>query len=126
MADEFGQLPGVILEKIGWGAGTKEWESQANVLRVMVGEQSDDVRDQVWVLETNLDDCTGEVVGYTTEKLFALGALDVYCTPIQMKKNRPGVKVTVLAPGPLCSKVEHLLSHQTGTCLLYTSPSPRD
>ena len=115
VADEVGQLPGLVLEKIGWGAGTKEWESQANVLRVMVGEQSDEVRDQVWVLETNLDDCTGEVVGYTTEKLFALGALDVYCTPIQMKKNRPGVKVTVLAPSPLCSKVEHLLSHQTGT-----------
>jgi uncharacterized protein (TIGR00299 family) protein len=115
IADEFGQLPGLTLENIGWGAGTRDWKSQANVLRIMVGQQSEVLTDQIWVLETNLDDCSGEVIGYTTEKLFAMGALDVYCTPIQMKKNRPGVKITVLAPGELCHQVEHLLSHQTTT-----------
>lgn len=115
IADEFGQLPGLTLENIGWGAGTRDWKSQANVLRIMVGQQSEVLTDQIWVLETNLDDCSGEVIGYTTEKLFAMGALDVYCTPIQMKKNRPGVKITVLAPGELCHKVEHLLRHQTTT-----------
>ena len=115
VADEFGHLPGLTLENIGWGGGTREWKSQANVLRIMVGQQSETLADQIWVLETNLDDCSGEVIGYTTEKLFAMGALDVYCTPIQMKKNRPGVKITVLAPGELCRKVEHLLSHQTTT-----------
>jgi uncharacterized protein (DUF111 family) len=69
----------------------------------------------VWVLETNLDDISGEVIGHTTARLFEAGALDVYTTSIQMKKNRPGVLLSVLAPADLCTKLEKIVFRETGT-----------
>src|SRR5207237_278824 len=74
-----------------------ERPGQANSLRLFVGQVAlPAASDRVWVLETNLDDLPGEIVGYTTEQLMKAGALDTFLTPIQMKKNRPGVMVTVL------------------------------
>jgi len=69
----------------------------------------------VWVVETNLDDVTGEVIGYCTSKLWEAGALDVYTTAIQMKKNRPGVTLTVLCQVDLLAKVEKILFRETTT-----------
>jgi len=71
--------------------------------------------DMVWVLETNLDDISGEVVGHTTAKLFEAGALDVYTTSIQMKKNRPGVLLSVLAPSDLIARLEKIIFRETST-----------
>ncbi|MCA9208327.1 MAG: nickel pincer cofactor biosynthesis protein LarC, partial [Planctomycetales bacterium] len=97
VVDQFGPLPSMKIDNIGYGAGDRDLPNQPNILRLMIGEATDDRgADQVWVLETNLDDVTGELIGHCTTLLFDAGALDVYTTAIQMKKNRPGVKLTVL------------------------------
>src|SRR5438477_10250453 len=116
VTDEFGPLPPMTIETIGFGAGDRDLKEQPNVLRLIVGQAGDLLAsDMVWVLETNLDDISGEVVGHTTAKLFEAGALDVYTTGIQMKKNRPGVLLSVLAPADLCTKLEKIVFRETGT-----------
>ncbi len=71
--------------------------------------------DQVWVVETNLDDTSGELIGYCTTKLWEAGALDVYTTAIQMKKNRPGVMLSVLCQAGHVEKIEKILFRETTT-----------
>jgi hypothetical protein len=71
--------------------------------------------DTVWVLETNLDDVPAEVIGYTVDALFAAGALDVFCVPIQMKKNRPGVLLSVIADEATAPALEAVLFRETAT-----------
>jgi hypothetical protein len=96
--------PAFSVDRVGLGLGTKDPASFPNALRIWLGamEQSDAVsitpQDQVVLLETNLDDVSGLVLGYAQERLFAVGALDVWNTPIQMKKNRPGTLLSVLVP----------------------------
>jgi uncharacterized protein (TIGR00299 family) protein len=97
MVDSYGPLPEMTIESIGYGAGTMEFPDRANVLRLYVGETHESpLRDTVTLLETNLDTVSGEVLGYTKQRLLAAGALDVYSTSIQMKKDRPGVVLSVL------------------------------
>ena len=97
VVERFAPFPPLTIESIGLGAGTKEWPEQANIVRLFVGTvELPAASDRVWVLETNLDDLPGEVVGYTMTRLMEAGALDAFVTPIQMKKNRPGVMVSVL------------------------------
>jgi uncharacterized protein (TIGR00299 family) protein len=116
VADEFGPLPAMTMQAIGLGAGDRDMKEQANILRLIVGEANGGmVNDQVWVLETNLDDISGEIVGHTTAKLFEAGALDVYTTSIQMKKNRPGVLLSVLCPAELVAKCEKIVFRETST-----------
>lgn len=116
VADEFGGVPSMQMDAIGYGAGNKDFKEQANLLRLVLGHRVEaPLGDQVWVLETNLDDVAGEVVGYTTTKLLEAGALDVYTTGVQMKKNRPGVLLTVLAPQELANKLEKIIFRETGT-----------
>jgi uncharacterized protein (TIGR00299 family) protein len=116
VSDEFGPLPSLRISTIAYGAGERELAEQANVVRLMVGEAEDGLlRDQVLVLETNLDDISGEIIGHTTAKLFEAGALDVYTTSIHMKKNRPGVLLTVLCGGELAAKMEKIVFRETGT-----------
>jgi hypothetical protein len=126
IASEFGPLPAMRIESIGLGAGQRDLAEQANVLRVFVGTTvepaastsvaaADAESDRVCVLETNLDDLPAELIGYCTEQLFAAGALDVYTTPIGMKKNRPGVLVTVLCSESSAPKLEVILFRETGT-----------
>ncbi len=84
------------INKIGIGAGKKDFE-KANILRAMIIEKNKtNNSDELWTIETNLDDCTGECLGFTMEKLLETGAKDVFYTPIYMKKNRPAYKLTVL------------------------------
>ena len=116
VADEFGPLPPMAIEKIGYGAGTKELKEQANVARLIVGDAGDQYdTDQAWMLETNLDDISGEQIGYTTTKLLEAGALDVYTTSIQMKKNRPGVTLSVLCHAAQRNKLERIIFRETST-----------
>jgi uncharacterized protein (TIGR00299 family) protein len=116
VVDEFGPLPGLTIDAIGYGAGTRELESQANVLRLIVGTTPESHHaDQVWVLETNIDDVAGEVIGHCTTLLAEAGALDVYTTAIQMKKNRPGIKVSVLCQAGDIAKLEKILFRETAT-----------
>jgi uncharacterized protein (TIGR00299 family) protein len=96
LAERFGTLPAMTVRRVGYGAGSHDLP-RPNVLRLFLG---DDVVEQtpetVVGLETNLDDLPGEVTGYLMDRLLAAGALDVFFTPIQMKKNRPGVLVRIL------------------------------
>ncbi|HBB90128.1 MAG TPA: nickel pincer cofactor biosynthesis protein LarC [Blastocatellia bacterium] len=98
VCSEFGALPQLKLEQTGYGAGTREYEKFPNVLRVLIGETTDAERHdaKLWMLETNVDDMSPQVFGHVMERAFELGALDCYFTPVQMKKNRPGVLLSVL------------------------------
>jgi uncharacterized protein (TIGR00299 family) protein len=118
VVQEWIEAPVMTVETIGHGAGQRDFLEQPNLLRVFVGEGGDvnpDEYDRVWVLETNLDDVPAEVIGYTFEQLFAAGALDVFTTPIQMKKNRPGVMLSVIAPIGALPVLEAVLFRETET-----------
>lgn len=116
LVDQYGPLPAMTIERIGYGAGQRDLKDQPNLLRLFVGTAAEPLAsDQVWVLETNLDDTSGEVIAFATNKLLEAGALDVYTMSIQMKKNRPGVKLTVLCAAPLVEKMERILFRETTT-----------
>ncbi len=116
LVDSYGPVPAMKIERIGYGAGTRELTTQPNLLRLFVGETVEALSsDQIWVIETNLDDTSGELVGHCTTKLLEAGALDVYTTAIQMKKNRPGVTITALCHWPLVAKVERIMFRETHT-----------
>lgn len=100
-------------EKFGWGAGTKELKI-SNVLKVYLGEAEKPNEDFV-VMETNIDDCGGEIFGYTQELLFKNGALDVFFTPIYMKKNRPAYRMTVACRTKDMYKLQDIIFRETTT-----------
>ncbi len=119
LADSFGTMPVMTIDKIGWGAGTKILKIP-NLLKVTLGYQetvSDNYteQDEIMVLETNLDDCTGEMLGAAMEILMENGALDAFYTPIFMKKNRPAWCLTVLARPEDTEKMERLIFLHTTT-----------
>ena len=91
---KFGELPSMQLLKSGYGMGTKDFPA-ANCVRAMLGEQ-DAPTEEILELSCNLDDCTGEVIGFAMERLLDAGALDVYWTSVGMKKNRPGILLTCM------------------------------
>lgn len=101
VCDEYGPLPSVRLEQTGYGAGTRSYEKFPNALRVLIGEVETNASDErLWMMETGVDDMSPQVFGHVMDRAFDLGALDCYFTPIQMKKNRPGVLLSVLCrPG---------------------------
>jgi uncharacterized protein (TIGR00299 family) protein len=119
VVQEWVEQPVMTIEHIGHGAGQRDFLDQPNLLRVFVGETADPVNpaehDRVWMLETNLDDVPAEVIGYCFDQLFAAGALDVFSTPIHMKKNRPGVLLSVLAPESAVTVLEAILFRETET-----------
>ena len=114
---EYTATPALTVERVGHGAGTKDLLDRPNMLRLMVGVQAaaDGEADTVVVLETNLDDCPAEVVGYCFERLLAAGALDVFAAPLLMKKNRPGVLLSVIAEAARVADMEAILFRETGT-----------
>jgi uncharacterized protein (TIGR00299 family) protein len=129
--ESFGPMENLVAEKIGFGLGTRENKTRPNVLRAVLGGQSkvqtpkskvaaghpspalDWETDRVAVLETNLDDCTGEMLGHFLETALAAGALDVFHTPVQMKKNRPGILLTVLCAETDADKFSELILRET-------------
>lgn len=112
------------LLKIGMGAGNKVFK-QANVLRAMLLENSQDEDHTMWVLETNLDDCTGEMLGLTMEMLLDAGAADVWYTPIHMKKNRPAYMMSVLCRESSIEAMEEIILTQTTTIGIRRYPTER-
>ncbi len=110
-------LPEMTIDTIGYGAGTKDFDDRANVLRLIIGESRATAgsTDSVMLLETNLDNSTGEVIGYTKRQLLAAGALDVYSTAIQMKKDRPGIVLSVICQPDDVAKLEGILFNETNT-----------
>jgi len=116
LVDRFGTLPAMTIESVGYGAGTMNFASRANLLRIFVGkvEQRAAV-DDVCLLETNLDDVTAEVIGHTKQLLLSAGALDVYSIPIQMKKDRPGSLLSVITRPDQQTQMEGIVFKETGT-----------
>ncbi|MGB2796597.1 MAG: nickel pincer cofactor biosynthesis protein LarC [Phycisphaerae bacterium] len=119
LADAFGPMPAMVIEKVGYGAGAREGKRVPNVLRVLVGRavsQTDDAEaDTVWLLEANVDDASGETLGAATQALFEAGALDVWLTAATMKKGRSGVVLACLAPEGLVAAVEDAIFRETPT-----------
>ena len=123
------QRPAFSVTGVGVGLGTKDPEGFPNVIRVWLGETAEQSlagrQGGIILLETNLDDVSGELVGYAQEQLFALGALDVWYTPIQMKKNRPGVMLSALVPQDLETAAFELILRETTTLGVRTRPVER-
>ena len=116
VVDRFGPLPPMRIERIGYGAGSRDFETQANLVRLLIGHSDDGVlQDQVWMLETNLDDQSGELIGHTLPLLMDAGALDAYTTAIQMKKNRPAVMISVLCEAEHAEALTQILFRETTT-----------
>lgn len=117
LVKQFKPLASARVERVGYGAGTKDFD-HPNVLRaILLQEDRSPAADQqsVCVLEAQVDDMTGEALGYAMEALFEAGALDVYYTPIQMKKNRPGTLMTVIAQRDNADDCERALLAETTT-----------
>ena len=127
---EYLDTPRMAIDKIGHGAGSKDFLEQPNLLRIFLGRAEGrkapvSEADTIWILETNLDDIPGEIIGYCFDQLFAAGALDVWTTPIQMKKNRPGVIFSVLAEEANLPALEAILFRETRTFGIRRHPAQR-
>jgi len=115
LSDGFRQ-PGMKVEKTGYGAGNKQFPTWPNVVRVWIGEETERKEDtEMVLLETNIDDMNSQIYGYLMEKLLAAKAADVWFTPIQMKKNRPAIMVSVLGSVDLETKLTGILMRETST-----------
>jgi uncharacterized protein (TIGR00299 family) protein len=119
LCDNFGPQPTMSVSAIGYGAGTADLEGQPNVVRIMIGEIAERVvagfDEEISVVEANLDDMNPQIYGYFLEKALAGGALDVYTTPVQMKKNRPGILLTVLCKPSDTNALMSLIFAETTT-----------
>ena len=113
LAEDFTTLPAMVTRKIGWGAGYKDLKIP-NVLKVYYGDM-DKPNENFVVMETNIDDCSGEILGHTEELLFKAGALDVFFTPIFMKKNRPAYRMTVACRKEDMLNLQKIIFRETTT-----------
>jgi uncharacterized protein (TIGR00299 family) protein len=136
LATSFGPLPSLKISSVGYGAGTRDFDGHANVLRLIVGapptatESDSDVltgasEQTITVLEANLDDMNPQVIGYVMERLLEEGALDVFCAPVQMKKNRQGVLLTVLAETAIAERMANIIFSESTTLGLRTRQEKR-
>jgi uncharacterized protein (TIGR00299 family) protein len=131
-AENFGPMQNLVASRIGFGLGTRDNKTRPNVLRAILGESSgaasaahDWETDTIAVLETNLDDLNAEILGHFMERALAAGALDVFHTPIQMKKNRPGVLLTVLCAAADADKFSELMLRETSALGVRRSSAER-
>ena len=125
LSQVFGVMPQMRLDRVGYGAGTRDLEQRPNLLRLCLGEKTSDSisqtihhhaeTDSVDIIETNVDDMSPEITGYVTTQLFASGALDVFLTPTFMKKGRPATQITVLCPTAQRDALIKLLLTETTT-----------
>jgi len=127
LAKRFVPVPPMKIKNIGYGAGSRDFEQHANVLRVLVGEKVEaetqhaaslhegSQKEPISVLEANLDDLNPQIFGYVLDRLLAEGALDVFATPVQMKKNRPGLLLTVLAKPEAAPRLSQVIFTETST-----------
>ena len=128
LAASYGNLPAMKIERVGYGAGTRTYPKFPNVLRAIIGETentvagsagvpltADDTPRTVTIIEANIDDLSPQVFGHLMDKLLADGALDVFYTPVQMKKNRPGVLMTLLCKPEDRLRLTDLIFQETTT-----------
>jgi uncharacterized protein (TIGR00299 family) protein len=122
LVSRFAELPRLTPEKIGYGAGSRDFHDQPNVLRLTIGtdaRQPSEKKlfdtDSVTVLEVNIDDMNPQIVAHVFDRLFEAGALDVFCAPVQMKKGRPGLVLTVVANAIDVEKLARIIFAETTT-----------
>lgn len=117
VCSEFGPIPQMKTDVTGYGAGTRQYKDFPNVLRVLLGQTDGDgaTDERLWMLETNIDDMSPQLLGHVMDRAFEHGALDCYFTPVQMKKNRPGVLLSVLCAADQKSGLMNLLFTETTT-----------
>lgn len=135
LAESFGPWPEMVLDAVGYGAGDHDLDGMANILRLAIGSHAGSHSGSgpegvghagpVSVIETNLDDTTPQVMGSVVQRLLEAGALDAYTVPIFMKKNRPGVQLTVLSPTEHVELLADLIFRETTTLGLRTFPVKR-
>lgn len=126
LAKGFGPMPSLSIQSLGYGAGTKDFPSRANVLRITIGDRLESTEAQaVLLIEANIDDSTPQVLGYTMDQLFLAGALDVTLTPVLMKKNRSGHVLTVVAKPEDKDALTSLILRETTTLGLRISSAER-
>jgi uncharacterized protein (TIGR00299 family) protein len=120
LATRFGEMPPINLQSIGYGAGSADLAERPNALRLLIGDAVGMEKGERWdlpvtVIEANLDDMNPQLYGYFVEKALAAGALDVFSTPVQMKKNRPGFLLTLLCESVSLNKLIDLIFRETTT-----------
>jgi uncharacterized protein (DUF111 family) len=126
LSSGFGPLPAMRIERIGYGAGDRDFADQPNVLRVLVGERTGAAEATlVSVLEANIDDSSPQVLGYALERLLDAGALDASFSPLQMKKNRPGALLRVIARPEDQERLAAIVFAETSTLGLRIYPAER-
>jgi hypothetical protein len=122
-ASSFGPIPAMVVERVGYGAGDRDDPVTPNVLRVLIGEETGALGspkregggDRVTVIECEIDDMNPQIFGLVMERLYTAGALEVFYIPVQMKKNRPGTLLTVVAPPALRTTMTDLIFRETTT-----------
>lgn len=125
VCSDYGPIPPMKLQQTGYGAGTRQYEKFPNALRVLIGEETMDVasagtygnadEQRLWMIETNMDDISPQILGHVMDRAFELGALDCYFTSVQMKKNRPGVLLSVLCESAKRAALNEMLFSETTT-----------
>jgi uncharacterized protein (TIGR00299 family) protein len=120
------ERPEMTLGSVGYGAGSRDPADRANVLRLWLGEGAPaDVRSTMMLIETNIDDMTPEMLGYAFERVMAAGAADAWFTPIQMKKNRPGIMLSVIAADADEERIARVILRETSTLGVRVRPVHR-
>ncbi|HKF20073.1 MAG TPA: nickel pincer cofactor biosynthesis protein LarC [Candidatus Angelobacter sp.] len=118
VASRFAPFPRMKIDKAGYGAGARDFKGHPNVLRLTVGESQSAAKvpgEEIAILEANVDDMSPQIFGYVMERAFAAGALDVFGTAVQMKKNRPGMLLTVLCRPEDAAPLRQLIFAETTT-----------
>ena len=120
LATRFGSFPAMKVQKIGYGAGTRDFAGHANVVRLSIGESQTEMaanvsHETIAVLEANLDDLNPQVFGYVMDRLLQEGALDVFGIPVQMKKSRPGMLLTILVKPEDAARLTEIIFSETTT-----------
>jgi len=126
LASSFGQVPEGIISAIGYGAGKKDFPKHPNVMRVLVMNDVPKHRERLVISQCQVDDMTGEALGFALERLFEHEIFDAYYTPVYMKKNRPGVLITVISKPGQAQVVEQTLLKETSTLGVRQSTATRN
>ncbi|MCH8065494.1 MAG: nickel pincer cofactor biosynthesis protein LarC [Chloroflexi bacterium] len=119
------ERPAMTVRVVGYGAGSRELEDRPNALRLWLGEALDERRTTMLLIETNIDDMSPELIGYAQERLFDAGAADVWLAPVQMKKNRPGVLLSVICSVEREDAMVEIILRETSTLGVRVRPVTR-
>ncbi|MBI3493245.1 MAG: nickel pincer cofactor biosynthesis protein LarC [Acidobacteria bacterium] len=126
-ASSFGSIPPMSIDRVGYGAGSRDDTTTPNVLRVLIGRATDTPHgDRVTVVECEIDDMNPQIFGVVMDQLYAAGALEVFYVPVQMKKNRPGTLLTVIVPPERRSSIADVIFRETTTIGLRYSAVDRE